>query len=130
MDTGYEGHKNAEVVMDGVGQSGLIVGDTEGVADNLGKIVMFLMAYTYHKYERISRRYTDHDLLAQPLKWALTFSIVLKTSVDSIEYSSPASSHLMMVRSHTWKMETAFPFITSLLFSALIVSWVLLWKES
>jgi hypothetical protein len=38
-------------------------------------------------------------LLAAPFKWAVAFSMVVKTPVDSTTYSAPASPHLMLVGS-------------------------------
>ncbi|XP_041578562.1 STE20/SPS1-related proline-alanine-rich protein kinase isoform X1 [Vulpes lagopus] len=56
--------------------------------------------------------------------------MVLKTLVDSTTHSAPASPHLMVAGSHSWKMETDFPWMTSLPFSALTVPWDLPWVES
>lgn len=37
--------------------------------------------------------------LAPPLKWAEAFSFVVKTPVDSMMYSAPASAHWMLAGS-------------------------------
>lgn len=52
-------------------------------------------------------------------KWALDFSMVEKTLVDSTTYLAPELPHLMLVSS--WKMIMGFPLMTSFPFSALTV---------
>jgi hypothetical protein len=51
-------------------------------------------------------------LLVPPLKWAPAFSMVVKTPVDSTTYSAPASPHLMLVGSCSWKMVMGFLLMT------------------
>uniref|UniRef100_A0A8C0P834 Uncharacterized protein n=1 Tax=Canis lupus familiaris TaxID=9615 RepID=A0A8C0P834_CANLF len=57
-------------------------------------------------------------------------NMVVKTPVDSTTYSAPASPHLMLAGSRSWKMEMDFPLMTSFPFSALTVLWNLPWVES
>jgi hypothetical protein len=47
------------------------------------------MVHTHHKHEAIGRRGEDDDPLTPPFKWALAFSMVVKT--PSTTYSAPAS---------------------------------------
>jgi hypothetical protein len=47
------------------------------------------------------------------------FSTVVKMPVDSRPYSTPASSHLMLLGSWSWKMVMGFPMMTSFRFSSL-----------
>ena len=56
-----------------------------------------------------SRRWRGNDTCAACFTWALLFSMVVKTAVDSTAYVLPASPHLMLTDSYSWKMEMAFP---------------------
>ena len=67
------------------------------------------------------------DLL---FKWAPAFSMMVKKPVDSKTYSAPALPHLMLVRSHSWKMMMGFLLMTSFPFLALTVPLNLPWVES
>lgn len=58
---------------------------------------------------RGSRRWRGNDTCAACFIWALLFSVVVKTAVDSTAYVVPASPHLMLIESYFWKMEIAFP---------------------
>jgi hypothetical protein len=69
-------------------------------------------------------------LLAPLFKWAPAFSMVVKMLVDSMTYSAPASSHLILAGSLSWKMVVGFPLMTSFPFSALTVQLNLPWVES
>lgn len=46
---------------------------------------------------RDSRRWRSNDTCAACFSWALTFSMVVKTPVDSTAYLVPASPHLMLI---------------------------------
>ena len=69
-------------------------------------------------------------LLAPLFNWAPAFSMVVKMPEDFTTYSVPASLHLMLAGSHSWKMMMGFPLMISFPFSALTVPLNLLWVES
>lgn len=66
-------------------------------------------------------------LLALSFKCAWAFSMVVKSPVDSMTYSAPASPHFMLAGSHSWKMVTTFLLMMSFRFSALTVPLNLPW---
>jgi hypothetical protein len=64
------------------------------------------MVHTHHKHGDISRKGRDYDLFSPTLQVGQAFSMMVKTPIDSTTNS--ASPHLMLVRSHSWKMVTTF----------------------
>lgn len=92
------------------------------IADNLQGVVILLMVCAHHKHGSISRRNRDDVPFGPALQVrALALSMVVKTSVDSTAYSAPASLHLMLTGSHSWKIKMGFPLMTNFPFSALTV---------
>jgi hypothetical protein len=58
-------------------------------------------------------------LLVPPFKQAPAFSVVVKTPLDYLAYSAPASPHLMLIGSHAWKMVMGVPLMTNFPLSAI-----------
>uniref|UniRef100_A0A673UB10 Uncharacterized protein n=1 Tax=Suricata suricatta TaxID=37032 RepID=A0A673UB10_SURSU len=145
MDCGHESLHNAEVVMDDLGQRGQAVGGAGGIADNLERVIILLVVHAHHKHGGISRRDRDDDPLGPTLQVSPSLlhggedpsglHNILSTSitpfdvggislledggedppVDSTKYSAPASPHLMLVGSCSWKTMVDFPLMTSFL---------------
>lgn len=65
----------------------------------------------YHKHGALAER--AEMLTLWPLQVVLAFSIVVKTPAPTT-FLAPAPSYLMLAESHSWKMEMAFPSMTSL----------------
>lgn len=66
------------------------------------------MVHIHHNHGDISRRGRDDDLYSPTLQVGWIFSMIVKTPVGLTTNSAPASPHLMLVRSHFWKMVTTF----------------------
>ena len=73
MDCGHESLHGARVAMDDLGLRVQAVGGTGGIADNLERVVILLMAHAHHKHEGISRMGRDDDPLSSTLQVSSSF---------------------------------------------------------
>lgn len=90
------------------------------------------MVHIHYKYGGISRRGRDENPFVPTFQVgpSLLQVVVVNMPVDSMTYSAPASSCLMLVGSHFWKMVIGFLLVTNFLFSTLTVWLDLPWVSS
>jgi hypothetical protein len=99
MDCGHEPFHDAKVVIDdlGWGAKQLVVQDA--LLTILSELSCFSWFTPITNMGALAEGAEMMTLLAPPFKWAPTFSMVVKTPLDSMTYSAPASPYLMLAGS-------------------------------